>query len=183
MDTIKFTSPKEEEYTKEVQCFGNSIKLRKYIATSEIFNIVSQCIEAYDSGVEQKDKTRQFDDVPNFYKNVLGMEILFNMLVISTCTNLSEYDYDMLIACGFIEDLDILIVNYTEVKEKIYFIISKRDSLEYVVENALNQLIEKIPNSKEITRLYNKVKKDLTSEKVGEIITRIKDITDIQPKK
>jgi len=180
MNTINFPIDLKDNYTTTIEYCGKTINIKKYISSGDSFDIVQQCINAYDNGGISDDGSFVKDEIPGFEKNVLVMEILFNKLVVASCTDLKESNYDVLIASGFLEELKDQVINYETILNKIYFIIEKKDNISNVIDRALKALVEKIPNAKELDKLYSKVKKDLTSEKVGQILDRFKGISEVQ---
>ena len=182
MNVANFPNNLGDGYSNDIVYAEKPIKLKTYISESEALDIIQQCIDVYDNGATASDGELVKDEIIGFDKNIWTMEIFFNRLVVQACTDLVEYDYDVLVASGFLDYLSERILNYNSLLKKIYFIIGQRDSLPNVVEKALKSLVEKIPNAKELDKLYSKVKKDLTSEKIGQIIERFKSITDIQTK-
>ena len=153
-------------------------KIKPYLTSDEEMAIIISCVRIYDEGAKNVDGIIIYDDIPNWDKSILLMEQNFNKCLIELCTDFTDYDYDMLIACGIIEKLYAYIINANSALEKLYKIIDKRDSLPYVVEKGIEKIIKKIPTAKEIDGLYSKVKKDVVSGKMNEAIVKIKDIFD-----
>lgn len=157
------------------QISGEKFEVIPYLTLTQVREIAGGCIDVFDNGLE--DENGKFStDMKSWDKSLILMERNFNAFLIENCTTLKDIDYDVAVANGVIELLYDVVINAKSTLDKIYQIIEKRDSLPYVAEKAINRLIEKIPTSKELEKLYSTVKKDVASGKFNESINKIKDM-------
>lgn len=172
------------EFPKNIQIKLDDIsfELRPYLTFEETLRIAKVCIETYDEGATNTENEKIYDDIKGYDKNVFLMEQIFNACLINLCTDIIEYDYDILVALGVIDYIKVTIVNAEATLNKINEIIKKRETLEAVVEKGISKLIEKLPTSKELKNLYSVVKKDMSSGKFNELLEKTKDIFDINKK-
>jgi hypothetical protein len=179
MITTDFNKYDESLYITETEFAGNKIKLKTALNADDVLTIARKCVEIYDNGIDFAS-----DEISGFGKNVISMENAFNVLLIGACTDIGDdYDYNQVISCGLVDFLKENVTNAQETLDKIYYIIDKRDSIPYVLERALVELVSKIPDSKEIMKIYSKLKKDMTSEKFEGIVEKIKDVMSIDSKR
>jgi hypothetical protein len=188
MNNVDFKKCDLSELTEEVSFKGTTVKIKKYLSTDQCYSIVQTCVYAYENGAETTEadgsKKSLRDDTYGFDKSPITTELLFWSLLIQMCTDIEEgYDLDYLIATGFIDFLKDEVVNADQVWDWVLESIDRKYSIEHSVEKALFAIVEKLPSSEELEKLYSKVKKDITSEKFSKMIEKAKDIMDIDKKR
>jgi hypothetical protein len=166
---------------KDYSAFGSDIsfKIKPYLTFAEMQSIIIGCINVYDNGAHDMNDEILTDEIPNWNKNILFMEKNFNQALVELCTDLEDFDYDVLVAYDIITELKEVIVNAESTLQKIYDIIEKRDNIESAIGRGFENLITKIPTPKELQSLYGSVKKDILSGKFTQLTDRVKDVLDI----
>jgi hypothetical protein len=164
---------------RDCEVAGQKFQVKTYLTFAEVQNIVIACINVYDNGVLTIDDDLVKDEIPNFNKNILYMERNFDSCLIELCTDLEDYDYDVLMAYDFLTNLREIVINAESTLQKIYDIIEKRDNIETAIGRGFEQLITKIPTPKELQGLYSSVKKDILSGKFNQLTDRFKDVFDL----
>jgi hypothetical protein len=164
---------------KPVDIGGITFNLIPYLTFEETLNIAKICVEVYEEGVTNTENNKIYDGILGWDKNLFLMEQAFDLCLINFCTDLSEYQYDVLVAYGITEFIKDNVVNARETFQKINKIIEKKETMESIIEKGIAKLIEKIPSAKELKGLYSIVKKDMSSGKFNELFEKTKDIFDI----
>lgn len=167
---------------KKFQIGGEEFDIVPYLTFNQMHQIIGGCVEVFDSGIKDLEDNLVKDDIGGWDKNVLFMERNFNSFLVEKCTTLKDWDYDVLIANGIFELLYDEIINARETLDKVYDIIEKRDSVPYILEKSVDKIISKIPTSKELSGLYSKISKDLTSGKFEKVVEKLKDTFDLTSK-
>jgi hypothetical protein len=152
--------------------------IKSYLTLSEKMLLVRHAIQAYLDGSEGlKDQLVVTDG------NKMVADFVFNTTLTSLVgEELSEIDSDILsshnVYTRLLEDVN----GALEAKQYFEDAIKERNSIEFKIGEALEKLINKLPDSKDITKLSKSLVKDFTNPKNAEMFDRIKDLMDIKKK-
>ena len=155
-----------------------SYMIKSYLTLSEKMLLVRHAIQAYLDGSEGlKDQLVVTDG------NKMVADFVFNTTLTSLVgEELSEIDSDILsshnVYTRLLEDVN----GALEAKQYFEDAIKERNSIEFKIGEALEKLINKLPDSKDITKLSKSLVKDFTNPKNAEMFDRIKDLMDIKKK-
>lgn len=156
----------------EDECF----EIRSYLTLSEKMLLVRHAILAYVEGNEGLK-----DNVVTTDMNKMTADFVFNTILVSLVSNeLSEIDSDILASHNIYERLLYEVTGALESKRYFDDLVKQRNSIEYKVGEALEKLIAKLPDSKDIQKLSKSLVKDLTNPKNAEMFNRVKDLLDIK---
>ena len=155
-----------------------SYMIKSYLTLSEKMLLVRHAVRAYLDGSEGlKDQLVVTDG------NKMVADFVFNTTLTSLVgEELSEIDSDILsshnVYTRLLEDVN----GALEAKQYFEDAIKERNSIEFKIGEALEKLINKLPDSKDITKLSKSLVKDFTNPKNAEMFDRIKDLMDIKKK-
>lgn len=150
--------------------------IKAYLTLSEKMLLVRHAVLAYVEGNEGLK-----DDVVTTDMNKMTADFVFNTILVSLVSKeLSEIDSDILGSHNVYERLLYEVSGALEAKRYFDDLVKQRNSIEYKVGEALEKLIAKLPDSKDIQKLSKSLVKDLTNPKNAEMFNRIKDLLDIK---
>ena len=162
------------EFIVDSECY----MIKSYLTLSEKMLLVRHAVQAYLDGSEGlKDQLVITDG------NKMVADFVFNTTLVALVSEeLGEIESDVLashnIYVRLLEDVN----GALEAKQYFEDAIKERNSIEYKVGEALEKLIAKLPDSKDIQKISKSLVKDLTNPKNAEMFDRIKDLMDIKKK-
>ena len=153
-------------------------EIKSYLTLSEKMLLVRHAILAYVEGSEgMKDQLVITDG------NKMTADFVFNTILVSLVSDeLGEIDSDILASHNVYERLLYEVAGALEAKRYFDDTIKEKNSIEHKVGEALEKLMAKLPDSKDIQKLSKSLVKDLTNPKNAEMFDRIKDLMDIKKK-
>lgn len=150
--------------------------IKAYLTLSEKMLLVRHAVLAYVEGNEGLK-----DDVVTTDMNKMTADFVFNTILVSLVSDeLSEVDSDILSSHNVYERLLYEVAGALEAKRYFDDLVKERNSIEYKVGEALEKLIAKLPDSKDIQKLSKSLIKDLTNPKNKEMISSLKNLLDIK---
>ena len=152
-------------------------EVKNFLTSAEKIFIINQTLDAYDNGMVLTDGERQPDEIVGYNKNPISKDITFMIVVLNiVCPELLEHDLDILEQHDIIDAIEDVVDDVTYLRYDINNIVDKRESIEYVLSNFLDKLVEKVPTTKDIQKLTKSMLKEVSNPKNKESIDRIKEV-------
>lgn len=141
---------------KEITVKNEVFKLKKdYLTNIEVNYIVSEVLKLYN----------QEGDIDDYRFSPLTMMSNFYSLLFQCCIEGynfdNEEDYEKAYNCGLHKLLIENITNAEEAYKMILDISNKFNGLEYIISQALTELMKKIPDAKAMNKMINKLPKEM----------------------
>ena len=162
---------------KKITFLEKEYEVKEFLTSSEKIFIINQTLDAYDNGMVLTDGERQPDEIVGYNKNPISKDITFMIVVLNiVCPELLEYDLDILEQHDIMDTIEYVVNDVTYLRYDINNIVDKRESIEYVLSNFLDKLVEKVPTTKDIQKLTKSMLKEVSNPKNKEFIDRIKEV-------
>ena len=162
---------------KKITFLEKEYEVKDFLTSSEKIFIINQTLDAYDSGMVLTDGERQPDEIVGYNKNPISKDITFMIVVLNVvCPELLEHDLDILEQHDIIDAIEYVVDDVTYLRYDINNIVDKRESVEYILSNFLDKLVEKVPTTKDIQKLTKSMLKEVSNPKNKESIDRIKEV-------
>ncbi|MEI6296310.1 MAG: hypothetical protein WCO84_01515 [bacterium] len=161
---------------KRINIGGEWYTFKSYLTFGDILFIVQETIKALENGVPTDDGGIFTDSIVGYNKNIMVADYIFNRHIIAvTCEELLELDYSLLLANNVFDEL-YNISGVPTANQYVRDIIENKNSVEYILENFLSKVVEKLPDTKELQKLSKSVIKELGSAKNKDLIDNLKDV-------
>ena len=162
---------------KKITFLEKEYEVKEFLTSSEKIFIINQTLDAYDNGIVLTDGERQPDEIVGYNKNPISKDITFMIVVLNiVCPELLEYDLDILEQHDIMDTIEDVVNDVTYLRYDINNIVDKRESVEYILSNFLDKLVEKVPTTKDIQKLTKSMLKEVSNPKNKESIDRIKEV-------
>lgn len=162
---------------KKIIFLEKEYEVKDFLTSSEKIFIINQTLDAYDNGMVLTDGERQPDEIVGYNKNPISKDITFMIVVLNiVCPELLEYDLDILEQHDIMDTIEDVVNDVTYLRYDINNIVDKRESVEYILSNFLDKLVEKVPTTKDIQKLTKSMLKEVSNPKNKESIDRIKEV-------
>ena len=162
---------------KKITFLEKEYEVKDFLTSSEKIFIINQTLDAYDNGMVLTDGERQPDEIVGYNKNPISKDITFMIVVLNiVCPELLEYDLDILEQHDIMDTIEDVVNDVTYLRYDINNIVDKRESVEYILSNFLDKLVEKVPTTKDIQKLTKSIIKEVSNPKNKESIDRIKEV-------
>ncbi len=162
---------------KKITFLKKEYEVKDFLTSSEKIFIINQTLDAYDNGMVLTDGERQPDEIVGYNKNPISKDITFMIVVLNiVCPELLEHDLDILEQYDIVYTLEDVVNDVTYLRYDINNIVDKRESVEYILSNFLDKLVEKVPTTKDIQKLTKSMLKEVSNPKNKESIDRIKEV-------
>ena len=161
---------------KKITFLEKEYEVKDFLTSSEKIFIINQTLDAYDNGMVLTDGERQPDEIVGYNKNPISKDITFMIVVLNiVCPELLEHDLDILEQYDIVYTLEGIVGDLTYLRHDISDIINKKESIEYILSNFLDKLVEKVPTTKDIQKLTKSIMKEVSNPKNKESINTIKE--------
>ena len=162
---------------KKITFLEKEYEVKEFLTSSEKIFIINQTLDAYDNGMVLTDGERQPDEIVGYNKNPISKDITFMIVVLNiVCPELLEHDLDILEQHDIMDTIEYVVNDVTYLRYDINNIVDKRESVEYILSNFLDKLVEKVPTTKDIQKLTKSMLKEVSNPKNKESIDRIKEL-------
>ena len=155
---------------------GKDYEIKSYLTFAETQILVKQSTLAYLEGSQALK-----DNLEIVEGNKMTSDFVFNSILVALVSEeLSDIDYDILHSAGVFDLVMEEVVGAKQAKKYVEDAIRERNSFEYKFSEAMNKIVAKLPDSKELNKLSKSIIKDLTNPKNKDAFERLKDLIDFK---
>lgn len=166
---------------KKIEVKGQEFEIKTYLTEEEKIFILDKSIEAYEIGGMLDNDERALDNIHGFDKNPISKNITFNITCLNAVSEeLAKLDYQTLLEEDVFRKISNSVEDVKELKDMLENIIDKKYSLEFIIGQFLEKIVDKIPTTKQLQSLSKSVMKDLNNPKNKDAVDKLKELLDFK---